>query len=186
MTKCLSPEEFNAFLNGDLNSDASDDALEHIRSCDECRRELELYQRTDDLVKRAHNEIVPRSEWLADMQTMLLTESMEIQAKTLEVNYRIRYFAGLATAALLLIAATLAVWSFRDGLISAWHLSDKVAQDVRPIEPPTTPSDQTGDDSPSASNEPTVLAQGGFLVGKYPDDEDEIEVYWVLPVPQKQ
>jgi len=57
---------------------------------------------------------------------------------------------------------------------------------VRPIEPPTTPSDQTVDDSPSAPNEPTVLAQGGFLVGKHPDDEDEIEVYWVLPVPQKQ
>lgn len=186
MTKCLSPEDLFAFLNGNLNSEASDDALEHIRSCDECRWELELYQRTDDLVKRAHNEIVPRSEWLADMQTMLSTESVEIQAKTLDVNYRIRYFAGLATAALLLIAATLAVWSFRDGLSSAWHLSDKVAQDVRPIEPPATPSDQTGDDSPSASNEPTVLAQGGFLVGKYPDDEDEIEVYWVLPVPQNQ
>ena len=186
MTKCLSPEDFNAFLNGDLNSDASDDALVHIRSCDECRRELELYQRTDDLVKRAHNEIVPRSEWLADMQTMLLTESMEIQAKTLDVNFRIRYFAGLATAALLLIAATLAVWSFRDGLSSAWHPSDKVAQDVRPIEPLAIPSAQTFDHIPAVTNEPTVLAQGGFLVGKYPDDEDEIEVYWVLPVPQKQ
>lgn len=186
MTKCLSTEDFNAFLNGDLNSEVSDDALEHIRSCDECRRELELYQHTDDLVKRAHNEIVPRSEWLADIQTMLLTKSVEIQEKTLDANYRIRNFAGLATAALLLIAATLAVWSFRDGLSSAWQPSDKVAQDVRPTEPPTIPSDQAFDHIPAVSNEPTVLAQGGFLVGKYPDDEDEIEVYWVLPVPQKQ
>ena len=186
MTKCLSTKDFDAFLNGDLNSQASDDVLEHIRTCDECSRELAVHQQTDDMIKRAHCEIVPRSAWIADMQSMLLAESVANQARTLDVNYRIRNFAGLATAALLLIAATLTVWAFRDVKRSALQPSDEVAQDSRPTEMPTTPGDQKIDDIPSASNEPTVLAQSGFLVGKHPDDKDEIEVYWVLPVPQKQ
>lgn len=187
MTKCSTPEDFEDFVSGDLNSQARDSFLEHIRSCNKCSRELEIRQQTDALLKKSHGEIMPRAEWIAEIEAMLLADSLATQPHVMRTSYRIRNFVTLATAALLLIAATLTVWFITEGKRPAVQPSDKVVthDSNSTAERQITPDHRASNEDSLVPREPTVLAQGGFLVGKHPADEDGIEVYWVLPIQQK-
>lgn len=187
MTKCSTSDDFEAFVNGDLTSQARDSFLEHIRSCNRCSRELELLQQTDALLKKSHREIIPRAEWIAEMEAMLLADSLVTQSHVMRVSYRIRNFVTLTTAALLLIAATLAVWFISEGKRPAVQPSDKVVthDSNSTAERQITPDHRASNEDSLVPREPTVLAQGGFLVGKHPADEDGIEVFWVLPIARK-
>lgn len=190
MTECLTPEDFDALRNEVLSPHRSQDIRLHIAACDACRQEWEAFERIDALIVEDYSEIEPRAEWLADMQAMLAVDSTRVDTQRILVTHRSNHFTVLSfaitTAALILIAAILAPWFFKSDNKQPLGTTGTVAQDSNSAN--TTdfaPIDRSVDVQGSVAKEPTVLAHRDFLVGKHPGDDDEIELYWVLPVQRK-
>jgi hypothetical protein len=185
MTECPQIEEIDAFRHGELGLERRAILHAHIEACEVCQRELSALQEVDSHIVKAHNAIEPRDEWISAMKAMLAAGGNRIDTTIEDGANRIRNFVVLATAALLLIAASLAMWFFSEGRNGSLISKNTSAPDSETSQQ-NTPRERDRTDPGGAVKEPTVLAQGDFLVGRHPGSDDEIELYWVLPIQHKQ
>lgn len=187
MTNCLNPQDFDAFRDGDLSPEQRQMFLLHITGCDACREELAALQQMDAELKAAHQAISPRAEWIAKLESLVNVDSTRVVTKSSKQASQLRPLVGLATAAILLITASLAVWNFRSTEKQASNPTIKSnSESILPDAPQLAISVSTADNPTPMPREPAVLAQGDFLVGRHPKSDDEIELYWVLPIQRKQ
>lgn len=190
MTECLNQEEFDALLDKDANPQIQEKLRLHVASCDACQRELESLQHVDQMILDAHASIEPRVEWMADMRAMLAAESTRVDSRTVQLSnrpiQRTIPTSVLTTAAVLLIAATLALCFYPSDSKKPLGKTDQLAQDSQSnASPNPLPIDRALHAQSLASKEPAVIAKGDFLAARHPGGDDEIELYWVLPIQRK-
>ncbi len=187
MINCLSTQDIEAFHDGNLDPHLQQKFHSHIAGCDVCRTELEALQRADAQIMAAYQSIEPRPGWIAEVEAILTSDSIQNDLNSSKHRHRLRRFVGLATAALLLIATGLALWLVTPAEKQPSLLADKVTHESTSTKASRVAArDLVADDRELVSKSPAVLAQGDFLVGRHPDSGDDIELYWVLPIQHKQ
>jgi hypothetical protein len=187
MTNCLNPQDFEAFRDADLSPEQRQAFRSHIAGCDVCREELAAFRQMDAEIKASHQAITPRAEWLTNLESLLNAGSSRVDTKSSKQTRKLQPLVGLATAAILLITASLAAWNFRPTEKQASTPTFKSPPESTLPEAPQLASNvSTADKQTTMPRESAVLAQGDFLVGRHPKSDDEIELYWVLPIQRKQ
>jgi hypothetical protein len=187
MTNHLNPQDFDAFRAGDLSPELHQAFQSHIAGCDVCRGEFVVLQHLDDEIKAAHLEITPRTEWIANLETLLNADSARVVTKGSKQTRQFRPLIWLATAAMLLVTASLAVWNFSPPEKKASTPTIKSnPESILSGTPQFATNASAADIQKVTAKEPAVLAQGDFLVGRHPKSDDDIELYWVLPIRHKQ
>lgn len=210
MTKCLTPQEIEAFYDGDLPPDIQLDMADHVTTCENCRKALDELQQIERQLCEAHSAIEIHESWLAQTREMINatapTASVEpaqpLSSDRQRSSSPSRYLLWAATAASLLLLLTIVARH-------ASHLRSVAVQtpqvdattDDQASNTSTASTDSILDDIPansSATNTatmpdknlewdelptaPTVRAHGDFLVAKHPAADDEFEFYFVLPI----
>ena len=187
MTNHLSPQDFDAFRAGELNPEHCHAFQTHIAVCDVCREELAALQQMDADIKAAHQAITPRAKWLADAEALLNEDSARVVTKSSEPTRQLRSLVGLVTAAMLLITASLAVWTVsRPEKKASIPIIKSNPESILSETPQFATNASAADIQKVTTKEPAVLAQGDFLAGRHPKSDDDIELYWVLPIRHKQ
>jgi hypothetical protein len=141
----------------------------------------------DEQINAAHQALTPRDEWLADMEALLYTESTKDVTKSFKLPRLLQMPVGLATAAILLMSAILGIVNLTPAeKQSSIPVANGDAKLTLPEAPQLTTRESDVDHQDQLPKEPSVLAQGDFLVGRHPSSDDDIELYWILPIERKQ
>jgi anti-sigma factor RsiW len=187
MTKCLTIEDFDTLRVGDISPDQRQLFQSHIAECDTCREEFLALQQMDEQINAAHQAITPRDVWIADMQALLHSESAKGATKSIKLPRGLRIPVGLATAAILLMSAILGIVNLTPAEKQTSipvHSDD--AKSTTPEVPQLTTSESDVAHQDQPPKESVVLANGEFLVGRHPSSDNDIELYWILPINRKQ